>query len=49
MIYFQSSSDVFLQNYSLTEFEESNHDDEPLGRTGKYILCNQVNNKKYEK
>lgn len=34
MIYSQSSSDVFLQNYSLTEFEESNHDDEPLGRTG---------------
>lgn len=33
-IFRAGESDVFSQNYSLAEFEESDHDDEPLGRTG---------------
>lgn len=33
-IFRAGESDVFSQNYSLAEFEESDHDDESLGRAG---------------
>lgn len=46
-IFLEQQRCLFSQNYFLTEFEESNHDDEPLGRTGN-IFCYHVK-KNYEK